>query len=156
MHDEYGNYTVVLSVTDSDDITIRDSTWSKIIDNNPPFPPNIDGPKIGKPGISYTYTFFAHDVEEEDVYLWIEWGDGDILEWIGPFASSEEVNLNHSWAEKGDYLIKAKAKDINDAESDWNEFQVTIPRVKNANNFILRLLELIQNTFPILSYLLSI
>jgi len=100
--------------------------------NNPPEAPLIDGPPSGKVDVEYEYTFNATDPEEDPVMYFIDWGDND-TEWTEFSDSGEEITLKHSWIEEGDYIIKAKAKDINDAESDLSEFQITIPRTRASS-----------------------
>jgi len=88
--------------------------------NSPPSPPSIDGPTSGKAGEEYRYTFATTDPDGDDVYYYIEWGDGQIEEWVGPYTS-EEISLTHIWNEQGMYTIKVKAKDSHDDESEWSE-----------------------------------
>ena len=45
--------------------------------------------------------------------------------------SGEELKVNHTWTDKGSYLIKCKAKDPYDAESDWKTLKVTMPKIKD-------------------------
>ena len=45
-------------------------------------------------------------------------------------VSGEEITVSHTWDEKGDYIIRCKAKDIHDAESDWGSLQVEMPMKK--------------------------
>ena len=45
-----------------------------------------------------------------NVYYWIDWGDGDITDWIGPYNSNETVSISHEWDYDGIYQIIAKAK----------------------------------------------
>ena len=97
--------------------------------NESPDPPAIDGPTSGTAGEEYDYTFTTTDPDGDEVYLWIEWGDGTVEQegWIGPFASGEDVTVSHTWSHQGSYLILAKAKDIRGAESDWGYLEVTMP-----------------------------
>ncbi len=95
-----------------------------------PDKPVITGPEEGTVEEPYEYTFISTDPQEENLYYYIEWGDGDIEEWIGPFDSGEPVLLEHVWTEEGTFLIKAKVKDENGAESDWTTLEVTMPRNK--------------------------
>jgi len=89
--------------------------------NGPPEIPTIDGPTVGFAGEEIEYTLETTEPDGEDVYYYVEWGDGDIEDWIGPYASGEEVTIGHTWTSADDYEIRAKAKDINDAESDWSD-----------------------------------
>jgi len=97
--------------------------------NTPPNSPDIDGPTSGKKGTEYNYTFVTADPEGQDVYYWIDWGDGTVEQngWIGPYDSGEELNFSHSWNRRGSYQIKAKAKDTRDAVSDWGYLEVEMP-----------------------------
>jgi hypothetical protein len=45
-----------------------------------------------------------------NVYYWIDWGDGDITDWIGPYDSNETISISHIWDYYGIYQIIAKAK----------------------------------------------
>ena len=101
--------------------------WGENDENQPPNTPGISGPTSGKPGTSYTYTFITTDPDGDAVYFYIDWDDGTNSSWIGPFASGEEITKSHTWSEKGTYTIKAKAKDISGAESDWGTLVVTMP-----------------------------
>ncbi len=125
--------------------------------NNPPLIPEIDGPKSAKPGIEYEFTFSTTDPELDDIYYYIIWDDGYIEAWIGPYNSGETINISHAWANKGDYTIKAKAKDSYNEESDFAEFEIEIPRSKLSNKVLyFRLFEHFFNMFPTLQYLLDL
>lgn len=110
--------------------------------NNPPLIPEIDGPNTGKSGVEYNFTFSTTDPETDDVFYYIMWGDGYVEPWIGPFDSGEIINISHSWKTKGTYIIKAKAKDVNDKESDWATLEVKIPKSKQfIHPLFMKLLE---------------
>ncbi|UCF49796.1 MAG: PKD domain-containing protein, partial [Thermoplasmatales archaeon] len=126
-----GNYTVILSVTDNDDITISDSTWALIGgDNSAPTAPIIKGPTNGKPDVEYNYTFVSSDDEGDELYYLIDWGDG-IEEVIGVFPQGTEATTSHSWLKTETYTIKAQATDQWGAMSNWGELDVEIPRGRN-------------------------
>jgi len=123
--------------------------------NSPPEKPDIKGTTSGKPKIEYEYTFCSTDPEGYKLYYYIDWGDTINTGWIGPYNSSEEINLKHSWEKKGNYVIKAKAKDILGAESNWASLQVTIPRTRIIyRGLILRLLEHFSNVIPLIKYVI--
>ena len=118
-----------------------------IVENEPPNIPDIDGTTSGKIGNLYTYTFKSTDPDEDNLYYYINWDDGNIEEWIGPYNSGEDAVVSHTWSEKGTYAIKAKVKDDYDMESDWGTLTVSMPRNRAySNTLLLRLLE----RFPIL------
>ena len=129
-----GDYAIIGSVLDDDNGYDSGAAYifgKNIQENIPPTKPTITGPTSGSPGDIINYSFKSTDPEGEQVYYWIEWGDGTVEEWLGPYKSGMEIFVSHSWAEKGTYTVKAKAKDIWDAESDWGYLDVTMP--KNYN-----------------------
>lgn len=121
------------------------SAWMYFPENIPPDAPEITGPESGGVGSYYEYSFVSTDPDFDDVWYFIEWGDSEFEEWVGPFSSGEMVEIGHIWSEKGEYKIRAKARDSLGFESRWSEaFNVIIsnppdapeidgpPRVKNG------------------------
>ena len=88
--------------------------------NNKPDEPIVTGQICGNVKKSYEYNFITHDPEGDNVFYFIDWGDGTPSNWIGPYASGVQVTMSHSWNTSGTYLVKVKAKDTYDAESDWS------------------------------------
>jgi len=88
---------------------------------------------LPKPG-TYNYTFNATDPENEDIYYFIDWGDGTYSNWIGPFPSGEEITCNHTWIQKKIYQVRAKAKDIYDQEGPWGIESIPI---KHISKFVI-------------------
>ncbi len=120
--------------------------------NYAPSKPKIIGPTKGGPGISYSFRFNSTDVENENYELYVDWGDGTNTGWLGLFASQQEVVLNHTWSTKKIFSIKAKARDVNGAESEWSTQNINIPIITPIKNpFLLRLLE----RFPFLNLLIQ-
>jgi predicted acyl esterase len=120
--------------------------------NYAPLKPRISGPTKGEPGTEYTFTFNVTDPENEDYYLFVDWGDGTNSSWLGPFSSGHVETLTHTWNTKKIFAIKAKAKDINGAVSDWGTHNINIPFASIIKNpFLLRVLE----RFPLLSFVLE-
>jgi len=145
------NYTVTFTVTDNESKTDVDTTYAWIQDgNNPPETPDIDGPVQGNPEISYDYKFIGTDLDGSVIYLYVDWDDESNSGWLGPYDSGQEVTLSHKWSQKGTYTIKSKSKDPYDAESNWSEFEITIPRTRATS--YLWLLE----RFPLLEKLLGL
>ena len=122
--------------------------------NLPPIKPNIEGPTSGIVGIMYNFSFSSLDPNSDNIYFWIDWGDGSIEEWIGPYNSGEKIIINHTWKKKDDYIIKAKSKDASDAEGPWGSLQINIPRPK-VFSFIQILVRIIQK-FPVLEHIFSV
>ena len=121
-------------------------------DNGPPTKPTITGPTNGKPGIEYDFIFNSTDPENDPIMYIIEWGD-DNTEWTEYGDSGEEIMLKHNWRKKGGYIIKAKSRDINDAESNWSDFKVNIPGNRAT---IYSLFQLFFERFPLLERLLTL
>jgi len=87
----------------------------------------------------------------------IDWGDNTSIEWLGLYDSGEEIILSHTWAEQGNYIIKAKAKDTNDIESEWSDpLPIKMPKNKVINTPFLRFLENHPHMFPLLRHLLKV
>jgi hypothetical protein len=108
-------------------------TYLEIFENKPPEIPIINGEINPKVGNIYEYKFISSDPNGDDVYYYIDWGDGNFDEWIGSYLSGEEVLVDHLWEEKGIYTIKAKAKDIYNDESSWGNLEVVMSKSLNYN-----------------------
>lgn len=124
-----GTYAVRVKAKDINQVS---SEWSvplmvTIMIDRPPNTPSITGPAQGKPGVAYLYTFTSTDPDGDLVYYYIDWGDGQTSEWMGPYQSGATATATHQWAEQGTYTIKAKAKDVFDVESDWGTLEVAMP-----------------------------
>ncbi|HUS99475.1 MAG TPA: M28 family peptidase [Candidatus Thermoplasmatota archaeon] len=152
-------YTVQVKAKDIHGVT---SEWSDpisvvIINDNPPNTPTIDGKARGAVGTPYPYTFTTVDVNGDDVYYYINWGDGQIDEWVGPYSSGEDAEITHQWDTKGTYTIMAKAKDIYGIESNWGTITVVMPvnYPYFTNGFFQRLFETFPRAFPILRHLMG-
>jgi outer membrane protein assembly factor BamB len=125
----------------------------EVIENQPPVKPTISGQTSGKVGQSYQYTFKSTDPDGDQIYYYIDWGDGDVVDWDGPHDSGVEVAFSHTWSTPGDYQITCKAKDPYEAKSDLGTLKVTMPRSRAVHNILfLKLLE----QFPILRHLLRL
>jgi len=151
-----GTYSVQVKAKDIHQVT---SQWSDplivtILVDRPPSTPSISGPSQGKPGVLYKYTFTTTDPDGDMVYYYIDWGDDQVSEWIGPYASGEIAIVNHQWDEKGTYIIQAKAKDTYDVESDWGTLEVAIPVnvVLSQMPFLSRLVSQVRLFFESLGF----
>ena len=106
------------------------SVTARFISVAPPSIPTIDGPNEIQEGIEYRFTICSSDPNNHDIWYYIDWGNGDIEEWIGPHNSGDEVNVNHMWYGKQTYTIKVKARNTYLSESSWGSMDVSVPRVK--------------------------
>jgi len=136
--------------------TIGDIWTFTTIINEPPATPAISGPSKGKPGENYFFDLVTIDPEGDDVSYYIDWGDGSILDWFGPYDSGTEVTVSNSWKNKGTYTIKVKAIDVFNQESNWAEFNIAISKYKSINSLFQRFFENHPYLYKILQNLLQI
>jgi len=125
--------------------------------NQPPVAPTMTGPANGNIRVATDYNFTTMDPNGDDVYYFIDWGDQTNSSWIGPYLSGDDVTKSHTWSKKGDYTIKAKAKDLHGAESGWVTLSVTMPFSYMIPMQWLwqRVFERFPNAFPILRHLVG-
>ena len=140
----------------AEDLVGEQSNFSSVLTitiNSPPEPPTIIGETKGKAGQEYKYTFSATDPDDDEVYLYVDWGDDNVEEWIGPFSSGEKVNLTHNWNKKGTYTIKAKAKDYPfEAESGWGTLEINMAKQNIIIKILLWIIDFLKNLFNITSF----
>jgi len=131
-------------------------TFSSVA-NQAPYSPEIDGPTNGNAGTVYDYSFITTDPDGDDIWYFIDWGDGSYEDWIGPYSSGQEITVSHTWDEEDAYTLAAKAKDEYGLESDWATLEVEMPVNQQVINPLLQMiLERFPNAFPILRYLLGL
>jgi hypothetical protein len=99
--------------------------------NEPPETPIITGPSSGVPNISYDFIINAVDPDNDNISYIIDWGD-NTSECTDFYPSNNNVIINHTWREKGFYIIKVKAKDYYGFESNWSilRFDINKPEIK--------------------------
>ena len=126
-------------------------------DNNPPEPPEIDGPSWIEEYVYHNWTFTSIDPEGNFIWYYVDWGDNENSGWHGPYLSGEKKTFKHQYERwhtpyPSIYKMKAKAKDIYDAESQWTikEVWVWVPRTRTPTYFSL------LDCFPILERLLGL
>ena len=148
-----GNYSVKLTVTDSDGNTSTENTWVWIQESNfAPDKPIIKGRYRVLSGVTYNYKFKSIDPEDYLLWYYIDWDDDTSSGWIGPYHSGVEITVPHSYTISSRYSIRAKAKDGYGAESSWGELTVNIPSSKaTTNSLLLWFLE----RFPLLEEFIS-
>ncbi len=80
-----------------------------------------------------TFKTITTDPDGDSVAYYFDWGDGTNSGWSVFNKSGDEFSSNYNWKIKGTYGIKAKAKDIKGAESDWSEMLsvIIIPDTTN-------------------------
>jgi hypothetical protein len=66
------------------------------------------------------------------MYKW-DWGDGTFSDWLGPFQSGEEINIDHEWDNEGEFQVRVLAVDEIGSQSEWSE-PLTVNIVNSAPN----------------------
>ena len=90
-------------------------------ENQPPNTPSSpSGPDTGTPGASYNFSATTTDPDGDQVAFKFSWGDGTESGWTSFVDSASSASMSHSWSGQGTYAVRAKAKDVNGAESDWS------------------------------------
>ena len=117
--------------------------------NTPPNTPMITGDTKGKPGEDYSYTVITTDSDSDNVYYYVNWSDNTSNQLVGPYHSGEEATINHTWSEKGTYIVKVKARDIYGSESDYATLDIKMPKTGNTvfHQILLRIFEKIHLFF---------
>lgn len=122
----------------------------------PDKPTKLAGPARGSLNKEYTYFSSTTDNDQDRVFYIFDWGDGtfNFTDWYEP---DETASFSHSWSKKGSYNLRIKAIDDHGAESAWSDpLPIKMPRVRNSNLLIMRLLERFPNAFLLLRYLASL
>ena len=132
---------------------------SDIKDNHPPEPPTITGPAQGQVGVLYLWTLMSNDPENDNVTYYVDWGDVcGASELYGPYRSSQEVEVSHTYHYKTTFIINARAIDAYGAESNTTYFEVIMP--KNAplpvSFFLWLFFEHYSHAFPLLRRLFCV
>jgi hypothetical protein len=146
------------------DTHYAESEWSEphiitIVPNQRPARVTIDGPVYGWGGTEYEFTFKSTDPDGHDLIYKINWDDGNIEEWLGPYCSGEEVTLNHSWKEKGNYWIKAWAKDTIGFESLQASYKINIltnaNKEKTMHKLLTEIIDRLTDRYPLMNKILQ-
>ena len=154
-----GGY-IAACFTTSFDISSQDAwilKFASFENQRPNKPLRPSGEINGKIGIEYSYTISTTDPNGDEIFYLFDWGNGMTSFILGPYNSGEECNASGIWFEKGNYEIKVKAIDIHGAESEWSDpLAVSMPRYRTKFEInILRLFDLENSRFPLLSFLMN-
>ena len=137
---DYGHSIICTDLTGDGfpEVIAKDNSYvcallSYSLQNLAPQTPVIDGPTTGDAGTPYDFSFNTTDPDGDNLYYYVDWGDNQ-RSWFGPYPSGEEATVSHTWSEQGTYTIKAKARDIHGAESDWDYLEVEMPVNQPSTN----------------------
>ena len=127
--------------------------------SNPPKKPTKPfGQKRIKIDTLYKYSSSTIDPDNNQTYLLFDWGDGESSGWLGPYQSGQKVSAYHKWSEQGTFEIRAKAKDVTGAQSEWSDpLTIIIPKNKTLqSSLFLHFQDEFPNLFTILRYFLGL
>lgn len=110
--------------------------------NNPPDPPEITGPPSGRIGNTYQYHILISDPDDDYMdTMEIDFGDENITlirccsePWWRP---GDNVTVTHSWDDVGEYVIRARVRDIKGAWSEWGSLAVSMPKQYHSPMWLL-------------------
>ena len=92
----------------------------------PPSNPILKGPKSGNINEIYLFTVVSADPDNDMIRYIVDWGDETNNTLTDFVQNNTLVNITHKWETAGIYIVKAYAKDKNNATSDINENMVII------------------------------
>jgi len=134
-----GTYNIKVNAKDKYGL---ESGWSpehsiiiSIVPNLPPDVPGIpSGPANGYEDSTYTFSISTTDPDGDSITYQFDWGDGNYSEWSNYVSNGQSVSIDYSYSSEGTYLIQAKAKDKNEAESGWSDgHQISILGINPPN-----------------------
>jgi hypothetical protein len=132
------NYLVVASVF-SDDTGFADYTIaSRLSPGEQPYQPTQpQGQTKVEAGVDYLYKTSSSDVDGDPIkYVW-DW-NGDYMgdEWTDYYNPGEEIEITHTWENRGNYNVMVKAIDEDGFSSFWSEpLTVSFSKSKVKNRF---------------------
>ena len=89
--------------------------------NHPPEKPTIDNPPTAKVNEEYRFTAHSFDQEYDQIYFKVNYFDGTITDWIGPFGYDAHAELAHIYTEEGFHQLAVKAIDDPNMDGDLSD-----------------------------------
>jgi hypothetical protein len=116
----------------------------------PPEEPDIIANPNAFPHNPWHAGVIAVDPSKYPISYYVDWGDGTTEEWSEFMPSGAYYNVSHTYAERGKYVVRAKAKNVLGAESEWGTFDLNVPRYKMIQS---PLFDILLKRFPLLQLL---
>jgi hypothetical protein len=99
------------------------------VTNGPPGSANVapaapaapTGPAQPLPGVLTPFNATTTDGDADALYYQFNWGDREISDWIGPYASGAVAGGEHIYQAEGPYSVTVRSRDIFLAETEWSE-----------------------------------
>ena len=100
--------------------------------NNPPNQPvKPSGSTSIEKGVTYEYSSYTYDIDQDKVKIMFDWGDGFYSNWSEFVTSNTTISMSHSWNALTNYTIKVIAQDEKGINSSWSD-----PLLVNVSEFI--------------------
>ena len=93
------------------------------VEHQPPENPDAPtGPTNGFINQDYEFCFDGVvDPNGDNVFYQFIWGEGGTSQWYGPYPSgTQEICMTYSWSNGGDFAVRVRAKDTEEAITDWS------------------------------------
>ena len=139
------NYNWKIVARDSKNLTAEGPVWDF---ETGPYRPivSITGPtKVINNEIT-EYLFTLTNGYKNNVWFYVDWGDGDYTGWIGPYSTPNEIILNHSWSKRGFYIITVRIKDLF-SNGEGDELSIQVPLARTFYYKILHFLQIYMHPF---------
>ena len=113
--------------------------------NDPPTMPVFNNPPKARVNTEYEFYVSSSDPNYDQIYFKINYFDGTITDWIGPFGYNANVKFTHIYTEEGGYQLAAKAIDDPNGDGDLSDGKespqgnshVTVSRIRTRYDMIL-------------------
>lgn len=96
--------------------------------NQPPNTPTVSGPSNVKVGVTQQFSAITTDPNSDMIEYFFDFGDGTNSGWTPSVNSGTAAQVSHSWAKRGTYIVKAKARDTSLAESAYGLLTISVPK----------------------------
>lgn len=106
--------------------TAKDADDKTTKENHLPYKLWVKSPIEVWVGVEYTFNITIEGLEGDNIFIFIDWGDGNFEDWNGPYESGETIFFTRYWSEIGTYSIKMKARDMYGQQSDWYSFVIYV------------------------------
>jgi PKD repeat protein len=132
-----GTYQVQLNVTDINRKTSTKTIILTVLHNDPPTPPQITGPGMGRVDDDISLSITSTDPDRNLLSYEIEWGDQTRSETLGPFTSGTKVTVTHQWRDAGRYTIQVTCIDTHHTQSNKTPHTIRIYDIYILNEYFM-------------------
>ncbi len=91
-----------------------------------PLTPTVTGPSVTIPNVADAFSTVTTDPNGDNIRYRFDWGNGTMSDWSDALASGSAYTMTFTYTNRGQYYVKAQAKDQTGKTSDWSEFHKVI------------------------------